>query len=218
MVVKGSPVSKRGMSPIRRIATKALYWGRALGISRRIWGLKWAREDYMPAWRAKVIPKEVKDAIDSEWFSPGASVLDIGCGRGEVAAWVAEQGFDVLGIDFSKPAIDTARAEYSAAANLEFKVMDICREAPAENRFGVLLDRGCFHIIPARLHSAYFQSIAACTKPETRLLLFAPIRLASHEQKIEEMETAFRPMFELIKTSETMLGVIQGVAMWMVRR
>jgi 2-polyprenyl-3-methyl-5-hydroxy-6-metoxy-1,4-benzoquinol methylase len=45
------------------------------------------------------IPQEVQDAVDSGWFSPGSSALDIGCGMGEIAAWLAQQGFNVLGID-----------------------------------------------------------------------------------------------------------------------
>lgn len=40
---------------------------------------------------------------------PGTRALDIGCGTGKSAIWLARQGFDVTGIDSAKSAIDIAR-------------------------------------------------------------------------------------------------------------
>lgn len=39
----------------------------------------------------------------------GGRVLDAGCGNGKSAVWLAEQGFDVVGVDLSPPAIEQAR-------------------------------------------------------------------------------------------------------------
>lgn len=46
-------------------------------------------------------------------LQPG-SALDVGCGEGADAAWLAEQGWDVLGIDVSEVALDRARAHSAA--------------------------------------------------------------------------------------------------------
>lgn len=42
---------------------------------------------------------------------PGGRVLDVGCGTGEDAWWLAGQGYGVLGIDDSPRMIETARAK-----------------------------------------------------------------------------------------------------------
>lgn len=47
------------------------------------------------------------------WFAgrerPGGRVVDIGCGTGRDALWLAEQGFDVLGLDYAPGAVRRAR-------------------------------------------------------------------------------------------------------------
>ncbi|MFP4643332.1 MAG: class I SAM-dependent methyltransferase [Spirochaetales bacterium] len=40
---------------------------------------------------------------------PGGRVLDAGCGTGKSAVWLAERGFDVVGIDLSPAAVAQAR-------------------------------------------------------------------------------------------------------------
>jgi SAM-dependent methyltransferase len=186
---------------------------------RRSWEAKWSQEGYAPYWQAQTVPDEVKDAVDSGWFQPGAALLDIGCGSGENAAWLAEQGFEVLGVDFSKPAIDRAKSEHvEAPGSLEFKVMDICREAPPPARFNALLDRGCFHGIPRGFRSSYMRNIVSCCVPGTRMLLFAENRTTTLGQRVRDIEKAFLPMFEISRTAKTHLAEVPGVAIWIVRR
>ena len=48
---------------------------------------------------------------------PAGRALEVGCGTGTNALWLAARGFDVLGVDVSPLAIDRARAKLSGAAN-----------------------------------------------------------------------------------------------------
>ena len=41
-------------------------------------------------------------------YSPGKAVADLGCGEGYYGDLIASQGFDLLGFDLSKPAIEAA--------------------------------------------------------------------------------------------------------------
>jgi 2-polyprenyl-3-methyl-5-hydroxy-6-metoxy-1,4-benzoquinol methylase/GNAT superfamily N-acetyltransferase len=62
-----------------------------------------------------------------------SSVLDFGCGSGRHSIALAEQGFEVLGVDFSVTAIDRARQE-TDGKNPEFRVAD-CQTVKLEQLF-----------------------------------------------------------------------------------
>lgn len=72
--------------------------------------------------------------------------LHIGCGTGDNALWLAQQGFKVVGIDASEIAIQKAK-EKASKANVQctFAVLDILTSRVAGAPFGFAFDRGCFH-------------------------------------------------------------------------
>lgn len=78
---------------------------------------------------------------------PAGRALDLGCGEGADAIWLAEQGWSVLGVDVSPTALDRAREDADArgvGARVEFDQHDLCRTFPA----------GTFDLISAQfLHS-----------------------------------------------------------------
>ena len=74
-------------------------------------------------WCLEEIPQWFKQLVKSEWISP-CKTLDLGCGIGDYANYLAENKFDVTAIDISKKAISLAKKKYSLK-NLRFKVHDI---------------------------------------------------------------------------------------------
>ncbi len=77
-------------------------------------------------------------------------VLEIGCGTGTNAIWLAERGFDVLGVDVSPTAIAAARDKAArAGVECEFLAGDFFAESIAAAPFDFVCDRGCFHIFDA---------------------------------------------------------------------
>ncbi|HMQ75778.1 MAG TPA: class I SAM-dependent methyltransferase [Flavobacteriales bacterium] len=71
-------------------------------------------EDDAEAW--------VRAILRRSEVGPGATVLDMACGRGRHARWFAEAGCRVTGIDLSKESIAEARSEVPSA---QFAVHDI---------------------------------------------------------------------------------------------
>jgi len=91
-----------------------------------------ARTDWDAAYTGDV-PEAPVDAdliAVASGLAPGA-VLDLGCGSGQNCIWLAQQGWDVLGVDIAPKAV--ARARLAAArvgAEASFEVADIATWRP----------------------------------------------------------------------------------------
>jgi len=73
--------------------------------------------------------------------------LEIGCGTGDNAIWLAQQGFQVVGIDSSDIAIDKAEEKaVTAKATCTFAVLDILKSQAEGAPFRFAFDRGCFYV------------------------------------------------------------------------
>jgi len=76
------------------------------------------------------------------------NALDIGCGTGDNAIWLSQQGFQVAGIDSSEVAVEKAREKASKAnAQCAFRVADILKGRVEGAPFGFVFDRGFFHTL-----------------------------------------------------------------------
>ncbi|HTV82286.1 MAG TPA: class I SAM-dependent methyltransferase [Acidobacteriaceae bacterium] len=83
--------------------------------------------------------------VDSEGITPGRA-LEIGAGTGTNAIWLAERGFDVLGVDVSPLAIERACSKLDGRPlRCRFATMDFLA-APTLGPFHFVFDRGCFHV------------------------------------------------------------------------
>jgi SAM-dependent methyltransferase len=74
--------------------------------------------------------------------------LDIGCGTGDNSIWLAQNNFQVVGVDISEMAIQRA-TEKAAQAHVActFKVIDFLTSNITGAPFGFVFDRGCFHTV-----------------------------------------------------------------------
>ncbi len=135
------------------------------------WERKWEQTTAFP-WQVDEVPAELDTAVSSGWVPPGVPVLDVGCGDGLSAAWLARRGHPVLGIDFAATAITRARESYGGVPGLTFEVVDVCRRgALGERTFGALVDRGCLSNIHPRLRSTYAGNVAGWAAPGAPFLL-----------------------------------------------
>jgi 2-polyprenyl-3-methyl-5-hydroxy-6-metoxy-1,4-benzoquinol methylase len=81
--------------------------------------------------------------------------LDVGCGTGVHAVYLAQQGFSVVGIDFVPAALAAARSRAAAAGvEVELHEGDVV-EYEASATFDVVLDSGCLHHLPKGKVDAY---------------------------------------------------------------
>ena len=90
------------------------------------------------------------------------SVLDVGCGTGENALYVASLGFSVLGIDVAETALAIARAKaHDRGIEVEFAATDAFRLERLGRRFETVLDSGLFHTFDGDERRGYVTSLAS---------------------------------------------------------
>ncbi len=97
------------------------------------------------------------------------SVLDVGCGTGEHALYLAERGHDVLGIDIAGRAIDIARAKAAdRGLHAAFEVGDALRVHELGRRFDTAIDIGLFHTLADEERPVYAGSLREALAPNGR--------------------------------------------------
>jgi len=76
----------------------------------------------------------------------GPTVLDIGCGDGGNAIYLASHGFDVTGVDVSSKAIRIAKQKASEAeVDVTFMTLDALEIETLDKRYDTIIDIGLFH-------------------------------------------------------------------------
>lgn len=198
-----------------------------------IWEANWSRPDYKPSWIITKIPAELKDTVAEGWFEPHKSLLDIGCGTGELAYWLAQQGFKVTGCDLSASVIERAKTTYQDTPDLNFKVIDICQDLAPDPQFEILFDRACLHGLPKGLYGAYAQVVASWALPGAKFLLMCGVNQGQRKtdsvenqlrtDMINHLQTVFKPFFTYVKAESIYLerrpprDPAPAIAIWFVR-
>lgn len=102
---------------------------------------------------------------------PSARVLDVACGEGRNAVWLAERGHDVVGLDISPLALEKARRlAAERGANVRFEEADLRTRALGEAEFDAIV---CIFIQFAapEVRARLFEGFARALKPGGLLLM-----------------------------------------------
>jgi SAM-dependent methyltransferase len=100
------------------------------------------------------------------------SVLDAGCGTGDIAIFLASRGNKVIGIDYLDEPIRRAKqkaAEHGSTA--QFFVKDALALQDWGEQFDNAIDSGLFHVFSDEDRKKYVASLASVVKPGGRLYL-----------------------------------------------
>jgi len=99
-------------------------------------------------------------------------VLDIGCGLGDNAIYLASRGHSVTGLDGSPAAIDEARRRAAAAGvTVTFDVADATDLKGYDGRFDTVVDSALYHCLDENGQQAYIAALYRATRPGARLHL-----------------------------------------------
>ena len=96
-------------------------------------------------WDVKRRDFNLSGLVEDGTISAG-KVLELGCGTGDNAIWLAKNGFSVTACDYSKTAIDMARQKAKEENVLiEFYQLDFLKDRIPGEPYNFVFDRGCFH-------------------------------------------------------------------------
>jgi methyl halide transferase len=133
--------------------------------------------------------------------------LEIGAGTGTNAIWMAERGFDVLGVDVSPLAVERARAKMDGRAlRCRFAALDFLAAPPPGGPFQFVFDRGCFHVFdePDQRQRFAAQVAAALTPGGLWLSLIGstegpPREFGPPRRSAREITLAIEPALEILE-------------------
>lgn len=102
-------------------------------------------------------------------LAPGAA-LDVGCGEGRNAVWLAEQGWRVTGVDFSPVGLDKARRLAEArGVDVEWVLADLRSYRPPEDAYDLVVV--LYLHLPAADRRAVHAAVARALRPGAVLLV-----------------------------------------------
>jgi SAM-dependent methyltransferase len=139
-------------------------------VSSLAMGFEWAYRGGEPPWdigrpQPSIVRLAEEGAIEG-------TVLDVGCGTGENALYLASRGLDVLGVDAAPTAIERARAKASVRdIRVEFLVADALALDGLGRTFDVSIDCGLFHTFSDTDRIRFEQSLHATLRAGARYFL-----------------------------------------------
>ena len=140
-------------------------------------------------------------------FGIGACrALEVGCGTGTNAIWLAQQGFSMTAVDLADEAIEKARAKAPTGADIRWAACNVLADPLPGGPYGFVFDRGCFHsfdelseqnVFAARVHacldtSGYWLSLMGSTDGPPR-------DVGPPRRSCRQIASVVEPLFEVLE-------------------
>ena len=168
-------------------------------------------------WGDTRIPKELKKLVEEK--QPKTS-LELGCGLGRFSTYLAEQGIQATGVDFSQVAIKKANERLTNVIQKpQLLVGDVTNLAMLHNPFDVAIDIGCFHCLNETAQKKYVNETYRLLNPNSTLLVWAldssPIDIKLSPKYIEQI---FEKHFIFDHSKFSRRRIIASHWYWLIRK
>lgn len=139
---------------------------------RRLFFTLWYFRD--PPWDTNISPPELIEFMNNH--APGRAI-DLGCGTGTNVIALAQHHWQVVGVDYVRKAIRTARRK-ARQANIqaEFRIGNVTNLDWVTQPFDLVLDIGCLHSLDAASRQKYISNLKNVLSPGGIFLLYAFVK------------------------------------------
>jgi SAM-dependent methyltransferase len=137
-------------------------------------------------------------------------MVEIGCGTGNDAIYLAGKGFDVTAIDIAPTALNIAeRKAAKAGVKVNWLLADVLRP-PRLEPFDFAYDRGCYHEVRQHHRQQYVEALRKLTRPDSKILILAASANRDHYWRFEgpprvrerDIRRDFAAGFRLVRLQE----------------
>lgn len=131
----------------------------------------------MTPWDSEQVPEPLVTIAEADPRQPPGTAVDLGCGTGRQARYLAARGWSVVAVDYVPAAIAAARR--AGDLDVDFRVADVTRpdevdpEGDLAGSASLILDNGCLHGIPAGLRRGWARTVRHLASPGADLLVRA---------------------------------------------
>jgi hypothetical protein len=145
-------------------------------------------------WTDPHVPEALRLVVESAGHPPGVAV-DLGCGTGEHARYLAGHGWQTTGVDFVDAAVRAAR-RHDPDGQVTWRRADVTQpdqvdpDRTLHHVAGLILDVGCLHGLTPAERTGWAATVAHLAAPSAVLLVRAapparrgigPAGIAPHE-------------------------------------
>ncbi len=136
------------------------------------WDLAYENGDHLEHWESPFPPQELVAIVAAGLIPAGATVLDVGCGAGAEAIFLARCGFRPIGVDTSGKALDLARGRAAeAGVEVDFHLADATELPLVDGSVDFASDRSCFHVVDHDRRLEYARELRRVLGPGAPFLL-----------------------------------------------
>jgi 2-polyprenyl-3-methyl-5-hydroxy-6-metoxy-1,4-benzoquinol methylase len=166
MVKEVATMTKRQTDPLTQTSDTAIDTSQLF--TQAFWDERYGSADRL--WSGNPNQRLVEQAAV---LAPGTA-LDVGCGEGADAIWLAARGWEVTGIDVSQVALNraaeqAARAGAEIAARTSWQQVDLLSWEPASAQFDLVTAH--FMHLPQAEREALHRRLASAVRPAGTLLI-----------------------------------------------
>ena len=135
------------------------------------WNRRYLEHD-LP-WDSGIRSRELARVLDEGLVKPCRAV-ELGCGTGTNAVFLAQLGFDVTAFDLAPRALEMARARAASAdVRVNFLEADLANLGLDLEPFDFIFDRGCYHCVRRMNLQGFLKTLERLSRPGTRYLVLA---------------------------------------------
>jgi ubiquinone/menaquinone biosynthesis C-methylase UbiE len=129
-------------------------------------------------WDGHPLAQSLRNLIEGDGSPalPPGRAIELGCGTGDTAIYLANHGWQVTAVDFVPKALEQAKAKARAQnVTVNFAHADVTRLSSEGlgDDFALIVDNACLHNMSDTDRDSYVREVSAVAAPGARLLIVA---------------------------------------------